>query len=381
MAKAFASTPFASTLLGGLSPDTFLRRHWQRNPRLIQGAFPGFKDLVSPDDLVKLACKEDCRSRLVLKQGRQWEVRHGPFSIRELLRLPGRGWALLVQDVNLVLRSAHDLLMQFRFIPYARMDDLMISLAPDGGGVGPHFDSYDVFLLQGHGQRRWQWSTQTDLALLDNAPLRILKKFRAEEEHVLNPGDMLYLPPGVAHRGVAMGQCMTYSIGFRSPSFQELASGFLTDLEDHLSIEGIYRDPAMRPANAPAEIPLKMIEDARSHIAKLDTSRARVVKFLGRHLTEPKPQVVFAPPTRPLSRSKFATALKLHGAELDLRARMLWYQNHVFINGEHLEHTAGTHLAELANSRGLAPGITVDSATLDKLHDWYRAGYLLVKSS
>jgi 50S ribosomal protein L16 3-hydroxylase len=368
----------AATLLGGLSPDAFLRRHWQRKARLIRGAMPDFEDLISPDDLLKLACTQDCRSRLVLKQGRRWEVRHGPFSIRELRRLPAKGWALLVQDVNLVLRSAHDLLMQFHFIPYARMDDLMVSLAPHGGGVGPHFDSYDVFLLQAHGRRRWQLSTQTDLALVESAPLRILKKFRKDEEHVLDPGDMLYLPPGVAHHGVAMGQCMTYSIGFRSPSFQELASGFLTDLEDNLNIEGMYRDPRMRAANAPAQIPAQMIEDAHSLIAKLDTSRARVVKFLGRYLTEPKPQVVFSPPTLPLSRPKFAAALRQRGAELDLRTQMLFSGNHLFINGEHLEHAAGGHLAELANRRCLARANKLNSATLEKLYEWYRAGYLLV---
>ncbi|MFN0313511.1 MAG: cupin domain-containing protein, partial [Burkholderiales bacterium] len=304
---------------------------------------------------------------------------HGPFGIRELRRLPNKGWALLVQDVNLALRSAHDLLMQFRFIPYARMDDLMVSLAPDGAGVGPHFDSYDVFLLQGHGQRLWQLSTQTDLSLVENAPLRILKKFRKEEEHVLNPGDMLYLPPGVAHNGVAMGQCITYSIGFRSPSFQELASGFLADLEDGLSIEGMYQDPRLQAVNAPAQIPARMIEEAHSRIAKLDTSRSRIMKFLGRHLTEPKPQAVFSPPAPALSRAKFAAALKLAGAELDLRTRMLWFDNHLFINGEHLEHSAGNQLAELANSRCLARGNTVNGTTLEKLYEWYRAGYLLVK--
>ncbi len=370
---------FASPLLGGLSPDEFLRLHWQRNPRLIRAAIPEFQDLLTPDDLIKLACREDGRSRLVMKFGQRWEVRHGPFKTRELRGLPAGGWALLVQDVNLVLRSAHDLLMQFRFIPYARLDDLMISLAPDGAGVGPHFDSYDVFLLQGRGQRRWQLSTQKDLALIENAPLRILKGFRKEQEHILGPGDMLYLPPGVAHHGVAMGQCMTYSIGFRAPSFQELASGFLTYLDDELRIEGLYRDPRPQATNSPAQLPAKMIEDTLSLIANLDTSRSTILKFLGSYLTEPKPQVIFAPPASPLSRAKFSVALKRRGIELDLRTQMLWFEHHLFINGEHIEikDSAGTSLIELANNRCLRRGIIVDAGILEKLYDWYRAGYLL----
>ena len=371
---------FASNLLGGMSPSEFLRLHWQRKPRLIRAAFPEFEDLLVPDDLIKLACREDCRSRLVMKSGQRWDVRHGPFRSRELRGLPKGGWALLVQDVNLVLRSAHNLLMQFRFIPYARLDDLMISLAPHGGGVGPHFDSYDVFLLQGRGQRRWQLSTQKDLAFAENAPLRNLKGFRKEQAHIACPGDMLYLPPGVAHHGVAIGQCMTYSIGFRSPSFQELTSGFLTHMDDELRIEGLYRDPRLKATDSPAQLPAKMIKDALTRIAKLDTSRSRVVRFLGIYLTEPKPQVIFAPPATPLSRVKFAAALRLRGIELDLRTQMLWFEDHLFINGEHVEikNTARTNLIELANSRCLRRGIVVNAGTLDKLHDWYRAGYLLV---
>ncbi len=370
---------FTSTLFGNLSPGNFLRRHWQRKPRLIRAAFPAFQDLLSPGDLVKLACREDCRSRLVVKQGRRWEVRHGPFAAKALRALPHRGWALLVQDVNLVLRSAHDLLMQFRFIPYARMDDLMISLAPDGAGVGPHFDSYDVFLLQGRGQRRWQLSTQKDLDLAENAPLRILKRFRKQEEHVLGPGDMLYLPPGVAHNGVAVGQCMTYSIGFRSPSFQELVSGFLLHLDDELRIDGLYQDPRLEVTSNPAQLPARMIEAAASQIARLDTSRSRIVKYLGIYLTEPKSQVIFAAPTAPLSKAKFSRALRLRGIELDLRTQMLWFEKHLFINGEHVELTSTEErrLIELANRRALHPEVIADYDTLDRLYDWYRAGYLL----
>ena len=198
----------------------------------------------------QLACREDVESRLIRGSGTHWQLDHGPFRKSDFKRLPKTEWTLLVQSLNHFLPEADALLAHFDFIPHARLDDLMVSYAVPGGSVGPHFDSYDVFLLQGQGHRRWQIGTQTDLALLDDAPLKILRHFDAEDEWVLGPGDMLYLPPHVAHYGVAEDDCMTYSIGFRAPTTEELAQGFLMHLQDTLKLEGRYADPDLAPAGS-----------------------------------------------------------------------------------------------------------------------------------
>ena len=208
--------------------------------------------------------RDDLESRLVQRQGRRWRVRHGPFGPRELQRLPRSGWTLLVQGVNHALPAAQRLLDAFSFIPYARLDDVMVSYAPAGGGVGPHFDNYDVFLLQGEGRRRWRVSRQRDLELVAGAPLRILRRFRPAREWVLDPGDMLYLPPRCAHDGVAMGGgCITYSIGFRAPDAQELGARFLDYLQDRLRLSGIYEDPGLKPQRHPGRLGDDMVRNAQ----------------------------------------------------------------------------------------------------------------------
>ena len=219
----------SNPLLNGLSPAQFLRRHWQKKPLLARAALPQFASLVTRRDLFEMARSADTESRLILRNGRRWQVNHGPFTRRDFAQLPARNWTLLVQGVNHVLPQAQALLAQFAFIPYARLDDLMVSFAPPGGGVGPHFDSYDVFLLQGEGRRRWRVSRQRDLALVEGAPLKILRDFRAGREWELAPGDLLYLPPRCAHDGVALEECITCSIGFflRRPR-RTCAAGFST---------------------------------------------------------------------------------------------------------------------------------------------------------
>ena len=207
---ATARESAARTLLGGCSAREFLDRYWQQRPLLVRGAWPGLRDPVSVSDLFRLAARDDCESRLVLRSGRRWELEHGPFRRARLRGLPARRWTLLVQGLNHLVPAAERLLHAFRFLPYTRLDDVMASYAADGGGVGPHFDSYDVFLLQGRGRRRWRVSRQRDLELDPRAPLRILCDFRAEHEWMLEPGDILYLPPGVAHEGTALGPSLTY---------------------------------------------------------------------------------------------------------------------------------------------------------------------------
>jgi 50S ribosomal protein L16 3-hydroxylase len=215
-------------LLGGLTPQQFMKRHWQRKPLLVRGAVPGMTSLVPTERLFEMAGREEVESRLVIQQaGGRWQLRRGPFARSAIPSARRKGWTLLAQGMDLHDASVHALLQRFRFIPEARLDDLMISHATDGGGVGPHFDSYDVFLLQAHGRRRWRIGRGHDLSLQPDMPLKILAHFEPEEEYLLEPGDMLYLPPRWAHEGIAEGECQTYSIGFRAPQLGELARELL----------------------------------------------------------------------------------------------------------------------------------------------------------
>ena len=227
-----------NTLLGGLSAEEFLAEYWQKKPLLVRQAVPGFTGVVTRDEIFQLARDPDVESRYVTHNNRDWEVIHGPQKASDL-RNKKRPWTVLVQGLNLFCPDGDALLHRFDFIPQARLDDLMVSYAVDGGGVGPHFDNYDVFLLQGIGQRRWLISDQEDRTLIEDAPLKILQDFQPVHDWVLNPGDMLYLPPQWAHNGIAIGECTTYSIGFRSPTYQELAQQFLGYLQDTIQIDGI----------------------------------------------------------------------------------------------------------------------------------------------
>ena len=190
--------------LGKFAPRRFLRQHWQKKPLLVRAALSDFNGVLTPVQLLKLACREDARSRIVIRRARRYDAYEGPFQRSFLRRLPARGWSVLVHEVDHFLPAARALLERFSFVPYARLDDLMVSYAVPGGGVGPHCDSYDVFLLQGRGRRRWRISHQHDTALVAKAPLKLLRHFRPQQEWVLEPGDMLYLPPGWAHEGVAL---------------------------------------------------------------------------------------------------------------------------------------------------------------------------------
>jgi 50S ribosomal protein L16 3-hydroxylase len=238
-AAAFIIARMAQGLLGKLGPAAFLRRHWQKRPLFVRDALPGCGAWLQRDMLFDWATRDHVESRLVMHAGKRWTVEHGPFRPALLRALPPRGWTLLVQGVEQIHPDAAALLQAFSFIPHTRLDDLMVSYAPPGGGVGPHFDSYDVFLLQGAGTRRWRISAQRDMSLVEQAPLRILKRFRHTEEWLCTQGDLLYLPPRSAHEGVAMEACMTLSIGFRAPRQQEVASRFLDYLQDELRLDGM----------------------------------------------------------------------------------------------------------------------------------------------
>jgi 50S ribosomal protein L16 3-hydroxylase len=368
-------------LLGGLSAKTFLRRHWQKTPLLVRGAVPGFGGVLTLRDMLDLATRDDCESRLIVRDGVRWTVEHGPFRAARLRRLPARNWTLLVQGVEQFSAPGMQLLSHFGFIPHCRLDDLMVSFAAPGGGVGPHFDSYDVFLLQGPGQRRWRVGRQRDLSLRPDVPLKILRHFRHEGEAVLRAGDMLYLPPHCAHDGTAIDDCFTYSIGFRAPSHQELASGFLAYLEDRLDLPGRYADPGLEPAPHPGRIVDPMLDAAARVLDRIRWGRRDVVEFLGTYLSEPKQQARFRPPARPLALRTFARAARRHGLRLAPGSRMLYAGSWCFINGESMRSPAGmAALRRLADARRLSGRqLPAQAPATDQLYQWYRAGYIVVE--
>jgi 50S ribosomal protein L16 3-hydroxylase len=366
------------TLLGGLTPTQFFKEYWHKKPLLIRQAFPAFTPPLSRETLFALAGRDDVESRLITHFDGDWKLGNGPFT--ELPSTDRSNWTLLVQGTNLHDDRADALLREFRFIPDARLDDLMISYATDGGGVGPHFDSYDVFLLQAHGQRRWRIGAQQDLTLVDGMPLKILRHFAPEQEFVLDPGDMLYLPPHYAHDGVSIGDCMTCSIGFRTPSFQELGDAFLHFMADSIDLPGRYGDADMMPTTKPAEIGGSMLETVAAELNKVRFTDDDVIIFLGQYLSEPKPSVFFESPDKPLSFARFMTQAKKRGVRLSRKTRMLYRGSHVFVNGE--SFSAGRAdkacLVSLANLRML-DGAGVSAASTDvaeALYTWYEDGWV-----
>ncbi len=365
-------------MLGGLSVSQFLDEYWQKKPLLIRQAIPGFRGLLDPQQLMALACDPDAQARAVVHRRNKWELYHAPCEPEDFSGMEKLKWTVLVQGVNHYLPAAAELLKHFRFIPHARLDDLMVSYAPKGGGVGPHFDSYDVFLLQGLGHRRWQISTQSDRTLIEGAPLRILKNFHVEQEWVLEPGDMLYLPPHCAHNGIAEDDCMTYSIGFRTPAYQELAEQFMVYMQDHVAVEGMYADPDLKAQKHPSEISRDMLQQVENAINKVRWNEHAIADFLGCYLSEPKPHIFFEAPTRPINEARFQQALHLQGVELNLKTQMLCHANSVFINGESNSVSATSYraLRELADNRVLPPSFALSAEAFDLLYQWYQAGYL-----
>ncbi len=360
-------------LLGGLSPEQFMRRHWHKKPLLVRQAIADFRPPLSRAALFQLAGREDVESRLIQHKDGRWILRRGPLPRRALPPLSTREWTVLVQGVDLHDDAAHALLQQFAFVPQARLDDLMISYASDGGGVGPHFDSYDVFLLQAQGRRRWRIGRQKNPALVEGLPLKILAQFEPEEEYLLAPGDMLYLPPGWAHDGVAQGECMTYSIGFRSPDRASLAHEVLLRVADAVADEEgapIYRDPRQCAVDAPGAIPAQLQSFAQDAVARVLADPVALQCALGEALTEPKPNVWF---------EASAPAGLMEQIRLDRRTRMMYDERHVFINGDSYR-AAGRDAAlmrRLADHRALEPRdlARASDAALELLASWCDAGW------
>src|SRR5471030_1771682 len=313
-------------LLGDITPAQFLRDYWHKKPLVIRQAIPGFKPLLSVEALAELATHDHVESRLVTAGGGHWDMQTGPLEA-----IPSREqkeWTLLVQGVNLHDARADALLRQFRFIPDARLDDLMVSFATDGGGVGPHFDSYDVFLLQAAGQRRWRIGPQKDLSVVEGLPLKILAQFKP----------------------------------------------------DSIDLPGRYADPDLETSAKPAEIPRHMLDSVAEEMNKVRFTDDDVTIFLGEHLSEPKHNVFFKGPAKPLAVGKFQDAATKKGLSLSRKTQMLYRGKHVFINGESfaIGRADKATLEALANARAL-DGAALASASedvLDALYTWYTDGWI-----
>ncbi len=332
-------------LLGELTPREFLRRHWQKQPLFVGGAFSPDETIVGLRELLAAAARDDVECRIVERRGRRWETQHGPVP---RARPKPRDWTLLVSGMNLESRAADRLLRRFSFVPQARLDDLMVSYATPGGGVGPHVDSYDVFLLQGPGRRRWTtWFSSR------------------KQVYLCEPGDLLYLPPGVKHDGVALEPCFTYSVGFRAPRGTELAAAFLDWLHERGLPDARYADPGLRPTGTPASIPDELVSYAARALSRIRWSRADVEAFLGQYLTMPKPHVVFR-----------ASPGAGGWLRLDSKTQLLYRGARFFVNGEMFSVPARDRAAmrELADRREIAASRLASQARL--IGEWRRAGYV-----
>ncbi len=299
-----------------LPPDfdtaAFLRDHWQKTPLVIRGGGAAWHNPIDPDDLAGLAGEDGVEARIVTRTKRTWKLEHGPFKAKRFAKLGKKPWTLLVQAVDHAVPEVAALVAPFRFVPNWRIDDVMVSYATDGGGVGPHFDQYDVFLIQGLGRRRWRVGQRCDAttALLPHDDLRLLSDFEATDEWVLEPGDVLYVPPGVAHDGVAVGDdCMTYSIGFRAPSRAELISNWCDHLLDGLSDDDRYADPDLSEQPNPGEITPAAIARLHAMVTETLGDRDAFARWFGEYTSLPKNADVDWRPDAPVEPDALRTAL------------------------------------------------------------------------
>ncbi len=380
-------------LFGGISPDQFMKRYWHKKPLLVRGAIPAFglsikqnEVLGSPisfEELVQFADQEEVESRLI--QSKPWRFDHGPFQKKFIPNADKPDWTLLLQGMEVHHPAAAKILSWFRFIPDARLDDLMISVAGIGGGVGPHFDSYDVFLIQMSGRRQWRISEQKDLSLNPKLPLKILQKFQCEQEWVLEPGDMLYLPPHVAHDGIALDSgCQTWSVGFRSPSYKELLQEGLWRLAESLEeipdLEKKFADPKQVATACAEQLPEELIKQLKRQLERLQLNRIdTLLPGITAYLSEPKQQAFFNAPKNPLSPSKFLKKLAIAALVPNPQTRILSLGNEVFCNGDNMSKNqsgaVNSAWAELSANKRLK---TQRLKSIDKtsLYEAYLAGWL-----
>ncbi|WP_201316477.1 cupin domain-containing protein [Dyella sp. EPa41] len=373
----------------GMSPAQFLRDYWQKRPLLIRQAFPDFTPPIQPDDLAGLALEETALSRLIVHDENRdrWKVKTGPLTEKDFASTPDRNWTLLVQDVDKWDADVAALLEHFSFLPSWRLDDIMISYAEPGGGVGAHVDQYDVFLLQGIGQRHWAISTDPN-APKDFRPdveLKQLQHFEPTHEWMLDPGDMLYLPPGVPHDGIAYGgPCMTISVGMRAPSRAELTGDLADYLAERLPDELRYADADLAPAKAVGEIDraaVARVREALPFAAALDD--ATLTDWFGRFITRYRNAQLPVPPEKELTDA--ALRKQLDGGASLLRhpwARMAWARGKrgatLFVNG-HAYPTSAEWAAKVCGERELTPGKNLPAAEAGLLLALVNDGHLVIR--
>lgn len=272
--------------------EDFLQNYWQKKPLLIRGNGKAFVDPISPEELAGLACEDFIESRLInyYPEDSNWKLRNGPFKEKDFLKLPDKNYTVLVQAVDQWHEDVRAMLKDFSFIPSWRIDDIMISYSTDGGNVGPHFDYYDVFLIQGLGQKKWQLGGHADSSskLLGNKGLRLLAEFNTKQEYLLAPGDILYLPPNLAHWGIAIGNSMTYSVGFRTPSYAEIISELSDDIIEQLGEDQRYKDNSPRIPQRPGEIPVDAIRQVQDLLLEQLKRPDVIAHWFGSSMTSPK---------------------------------------------------------------------------------------------
>lgn len=374
-----------SAPLGDLKPEDFLREYWQKQPCLIRQAIPGFTPLLDANDLAGLACEEMAESRLVSgsMEASDWQLAHGPFDEQDFSSLPEENWTLLVQDVEKHYAPLQDLMQMFSFIPGWRLDDLMISYAVTGGSVGPHTDQYDVFLLQAEGSRRWQIARSFDPELLDNCPLNVLRTFTAEQEWVLEAGDMLYLPPNVAHHGLALESGMTWSIGSRAPSGADLLQGLGEWLAFTDDEGGRYADPDLQPAVRPGEIDRESLRALKQFMRSRIDENKGLDEFLAGFLSRFRQAHEPAPPPQQVTRTQIQKKGQ-HGLQLKRNpwARLTWIETangaRLFASGQ--PYDCSIQLAGLlcASELPLINTLELDGRSLETLAKLVNNGHFIV---
>ena len=343
-------------LPGGMSVDTFLRDYWQKKPLVIRQAFPGFSRPVSADELAGLACEDAVESRIVVEEenGHPWQLHNGPFSTEHFTSPPASNWTLLVQGLDHWVPDVADLLDHFRFVPNWRLDDIMASYAPPGGSVGPHFDQYDVFLLQAEGHRRWQFggACNAQSARVEGTPLRILKDWQPEQEVILAPGDMLYLPPAIGHHGIAEDHCITLSVGFRAPTVDDVLTGFTDYLCAETDVSAHLQDPELTRPENPGLIGNDVLQQLHQLLQQRLSDSRQLALWFGQFSTSPKNSDIVVPAEPPASVADMMSALAGDGS-------LRWNEGSRFAYTELDEQTAlfvdGERYLLNGDARQLAP--------------------------
>ncbi|VAW68199.1 FIG002776: hypothetical protein [hydrothermal vent metagenome] len=306
--------------LGNLSTETFLKEYWQKKPLVIRQALPNFQCPISAEEIAGLSCEEAVSSRIILEKDAEhpWQPIFGPMDESIFSELPESHWTLAINDLEKVLPELASLCDLFDFIPSWRFDDLLCSYAADQGSVGPHFDLYDVFIIQGKGKRRWQIST-ADVAQdnqVEGSPLRIQKTFNAEQQWILEPGDMIYIPPNVSHHGVSLGESISFSVGYRAVSHADLLNDFIAHITQDLPAKLTYEDPDLTVQQHAAEI----TDDAINRVKKifreyLNPDHPEIERWFGRYMSDPKSEHTEAAEQPVDSVDELITEIE-HGARL-----------------------------------------------------------------